>query len=196
MTPHPRLARSVRHAALAALLVGGSALLSGCGYSSGSSGSDAARPAKSSASRGYAWGNIYRQGIRTIAVPAFQTKSFSRGDEISLSQALVAQIESRTPYKVVPPERADTILEGMVVSVGVGTVSNDNYTAIPQEHLYTISVDFTWKDLRTGQILVERRNFDQSGTYYPTLGEGRFTGRQSVSEALAASIVDELQGEW
>lgn len=165
------------------------ALCAGCaGYSSGSGGDGQ--------SSGYAWGSTFRKDIRSIAVPAFGTKSFSRGDEIALTQALVAQIESRTPYKIVPPERADTILEGLVVNVGRGTVSLDSETALPQESVYTISVDFTWKDLRTGQILVERRNFDQSTTYYPTLGEGRFLGRQSTAEALAASIVDELQGDW
>lgn len=145
---------------------------------------------------GYTHGSIFRSDIRTVAVPAFGTKSYSRGDEVTLSQALVTQIESRTPYKVVPIERADTVLEGIVVGTGVGTVSTDNSTALPQEHLYTISVDFTWKDLRTGQILVDRRNFEHSGTYYPTMGEGRFTGRQAAAEALAASIVDELQGDW
>ena len=147
-------------------------------------------------SRGYTHGSIFRSDVRTIAVPAFGTKSLARGDEIALSQALVTQIESRTPYKVVPIERADTVLEGMVVGTGVGTVSADNFTALPQEHLYTISVDFTWKDLRTGQIIVERRNFEQSSAYYPTMGEGRFAGRTAAADALAASIVDELQGEW
>jgi hypothetical protein len=145
---------------------------------------------------GYTHGSIFRSDVRTVAVPAFGTKSFSRGDEIALTQALVTQIEARTPYKVVPLERADTVLEGMVIGTGVGTVSADNYTALPQEHLYTISVDFTWKDLRTGQIIVERRNFDQSSAYYPTMGEGRFVGRTAAAEALAASIVDELQGDW
>lgn len=155
--------------------------LTGCSYSQGD---------------GYTWGTTFRKDIRTVAIPAFGTKSFARGDEIALTQAIIAQIESRTPYKVVPQERADTVLEGLVVSVGTGTVSIDQYTALPQESLYTISVDFTWKDLRTGQILVERRNFEQSTTYYPTLGEGRTNGRLATADALAASIVDELQGEW
>lgn len=165
-----------------------SAVLVGCqGYQSGS---------QAGGHNGYVWGSTFRKDIKTVAVPAFGTKSFSRGDEVALTQALIAQIESRTPYKVVPADRADTILEGLVVSVGTGTVSVDNKTALPQESLYTISVDFTWKDLRSGQILVERRNFDQSTTYYPTLGEGRFMGRQTAAEALAGSIVDELQGDW
>ena len=62
---------------------------------------------------GYTWGSTFRPSIRTVAVPAFQTKSFSRGDEVKLTQALVAQIESRTPYKVVPAERAVKIPESV-----------------------------------------------------------------------------------
>jgi Lipopolysaccharide-assembly len=158
--------------------------LAGCAYTQNDS------------SSAYTWGSIHRKDVRTVAIPAFGTKAFSRGDELAVTQALIAQIESRTPYKVVPQDRADTVLEGMVVSVGRGTVSIDQFTALPQEALYTISVDFTWKDLRSGQILVERRNFEQSNTYYPTLGDGRFVGQQTTAEALAASIVDELQGDW
>ena len=145
---------------------------------------------------GYTWGSTFRPGVRSVAVPVFQTKSFSRGDEVALSQALVSQIESRTPYKVVPAERADTILEGTVVNVSLGTVSVDEQTALPQEQTYTIAVDFTWKDMRSGQILVERRNFEQTSTYYPTLGDGRFVGRQSSAEGLAASIVDQMVTDW
>ena len=59
-----------------------------------------------------------------------------------------------------------------------------------------IRVNFTWKDLRDGRILAQRRRFDQSGTYYPTLGEGRFVGEQQNVERLAIAIVQELQSDW
>ncbi|MCS7032800.1 MAG: hypothetical protein NZ561_02265, partial [Phycisphaerae bacterium] len=68
--------------------------------------------------------------------------------------------------------------------------------AIPQEQLYKITVNFVWKDLRTGKILVERRNFEQTATFYPTLGEGRFVGSQQAAEQLARGIVQELQADW
>lgn len=152
----------------------------GCGYSQG----------------GYRSGSTFREGVRTVAVPAFGTRSFQRDDEVMLTQAIVAQIESRTPYKVVPRERADTILEGVVVSAGSGTVNVSPFNALPQEATYTMSVDFTWRDLRTGQILVTRKNFDQTSTYYPSLGDGRSAGKQQAAEGLAASIVNEMQGEW
>jgi hypothetical protein len=158
-----------------------SALLAGCGYTSG---------------EGYRWGELYRSDINTVAVPIFQSRAFSRGDEVVLSQALVNQIESRTPYKVVDASRADTIIEGQIVSVAQGAVSSDTHTSIPQEQLYVVAVDFTWKDLRTGKIIVQRRNFEQSAAFYPTLGEGRLAGRQLNMEQLAAAIVDEMQTDF
>ena len=144
----------------------------------------------------YQWRSLYREDVRTVAVPIFATRSFHRGVEISLTNALTRQIEAQSPYKVVPRERADTVLEGEVVNVGIDTVSLDPETAIPQEQLYVVTVNFTWKDLRSGRVLVERRNFQQTTPYYPTLGEGRFVGSQQAVERLALGIVQELQADW
>src|SRR5262249_43812202 len=119
-----------------------------------------------------------------------------RGVEFQLTQALVTQLEAHSPYKVVPKERADTILEGEVTSVKLETISQDAQLAIPQEQLYVLSVNFTWKDLRTGRILVERRNFPQTPTFYPTLGENQFVGSQNAAEKLALGIVQEMQADW
>ena len=145
---------------------------------------------------GYHWQSVYRDDIHTVAVPIFKSNVFQRGIEFSLSKALVSQIEANTPYKVVPRERADTILEGEIVEVSVHTLSSDRNAGIPQEQLLDVRVNFTWKDLRTGQILVERRNMEQTATYYPTLGEGRFVGTQEATERLALAIVQELQSDW
>ena len=116
--------------------------------------------------------------------------------EFQLSRALVQQIDAESPYKVVPKERADTILDGQINEIRLQNVSTDSNLAIPQEQLYVITVDFTWKDLRTGRILVERRNFQQTNTFYPTLGEGEYVGSQQTSEKLASGIVQELQADW
>ena len=59
-----------------------------------------------------------------------------------------------------------------------------------------VTVNFIWKDLRTGRILVERRGFEQTASYFPTLGEGRATGTQDATEKLALAIVQEMQTDW
>lgn len=162
------------------------ASLWGCGYS---------RPGSDPVG-GYQWRSLYREDVKTVAIPIFATKDFHRGVEISLSKAIVNQLEAHSPYKVVPRDRADTLLEGEVVSVKLDTLSLDSNTAIPQEQLYVLTVNFTWKDMRSGRILVERRNFQQTATFYPTLGEGQFVGSQQAIERMALGIVDELQADW
>lgn len=144
----------------------------------------------------YAWRSLYREDIQTVAVPIFTTKSFSRGVEVGLTRAVIQQIELRTPYKVVSRDRAQTILEGEIEAVDVETVSSSSRTLLPQEQMMTLRVNFVWKDIRTGRVLVERRSFTQSATYYPTLGEGRFVGMQTATERLAVAIVQQLEADW
>jgi hypothetical protein len=147
-------------------------------------------------SGGYQWRSLYREDVKTVAVPIFANKDYVQGVEFALTKAIINQIEAHTPYKVVPRERADTILEGEITSVKRDVISEDTHTAIPQEELYIVTVDFTWKDMRSGRMLVERRNFEQTSTYYPTLGEGRFVGQQQSVEKLATGIVEQLQADW
>ena len=145
---------------------------------------------------GYLWHSLYRQDVRTVALPIFTNKSFTRGIEFALTKAIGNYLESSTPYKIVSREHADTILEGEIIEVVGAVISTDNRTALPQEEMITTRVNFVWKDLRSGKILRQRKNFDQSTMYYPTLGEGAYVGKQSNVERLAVGIVQELQADW
>src|SRR5437762_13407271 len=174
--------RAARAAGILILLAG----LSGCGYTQSG---DANAPAVG----GYQWHSLYREDVKSVAVPIFVNRTFYRGVEFALSKAVINQMEQRTPYKIEPRERADTILEEDVQGVHFRTVSHGQSNALPQEQLYVVIVNFTWKDLRTGKILAQRRDFEQTAPYYPTLGEGQFVGQQENVERLALAIVDEMQ---
>lgn len=178
-----RLALTLLTAVLA-LAVGG------CGYNQSNDYSD-----KKSQGR-YQWRSLYRQDIRTVAVPIFTNKSFFRGTEFKLTKAVINDLEVMTPYKVVDRAQADTILEGEIVNVVGGMISADRHTALPQEEMVTITINFIWKDLRTGKILTQRKGFAQSAMYYPTLGESVAIGEQSGVEKLAAAVVQQLEAEW
>ncbi|HEX4055535.1 MAG TPA: LptE family protein [Tepidisphaeraceae bacterium] len=159
-------------------------LLAGCGYQS------------DNGDGGWHWGSVYRQDIHSVAVPIFTTKDFHQGVEYQLSDALAKKIEEFTPYKVEPRERADTVLEGEIVSVTPTNLTMNPFTDTPQEQQYSIIVDFTWKDLRTGKILVSRQAFEQTSTFFPYLGEGQYIASQSAVEGLALGIVNEMEGPW
>jgi len=163
--------------------------LAGCGYSHNG---DFDQPTKGA----YQWHSLYREDIQTVAVPIFTNREYKRGIEFGLTKALVNQIEAHTPYKVVPRERADTVLEGEVTQVQISTLSRRYIEAIPQEQMVILTINFTWKDLRTGQVLLDRRDFQQTAQYYPTLAEGDFQGNQQAIERLANAITQEMQAEW
>ena len=165
-------------------------LLCGCGYSQSGSLDE------SSVKTGYRWASLFREDVQTVAVPIFTSRDFRRGVEIRLSKAIVTQLEAHTPYRVAPRERADTILEGEIVRIDMSDLSRDVRANIPQEQLYVLTINFTWKDLRSGRILVERKNFQQTAPFYATLGEGEFVGAQQSVEKLALAIVQELQADW
>ena len=194
-----RACRAARGPAMLIVALVAALGLTGCGYghsaagprgSMGASGAPAKR-----ASKGYRWASLYRDDVRTVAVPIFHNRSFRRGVEFSLTKALVNHLEATTPYKVAPREYADTVLEGEILDVHLRTLTT-GVGSLPQEQIYIVRLNFTWKDLRTGKILVDRRRFEQSSTYFPTLGEGEFVGRQQNVERLALSIVQELQADW
>ena len=155
-----------------------------------------ANPAMSRIIRGISGDRFTGKMSAPVAVPIFKNKDYHRGVEFALSKAIVNQIEMRTPYKVVDREKADTVLEGEITDIEVHTISQDTSSAIPQEQLYDIKVNFTWKDQRSGLVLCNRTNFEQTTTFYPTLGEPEFEGSQSGVEKLALGIVQELQADW
>jgi hypothetical protein len=157
--------------------------LGGCGYSNGSS-------------DGYHWSSLYRQDVQTVHVPIFKNMTFNRGMEFALTKAVINKLEAETPYKVASADTADTVLEGEIGDIQMTYLSQDPKTALPQEKLMTVSINFLWKDLRNGKVLAQRRGFLQAVTYYPTLGEGQFVGSQDAVEKLAQGIVHELQADW
>ncbi|HSI35645.1 MAG: LPS assembly lipoprotein LptE [Phycisphaerae bacterium] len=162
--------------------------VTGCGYQT--VGSYDPKPT------GYRWASLYREDVRTVAVPVFTNRDFRRGVEIKLTEAVVKQIEAKTPYRVATKDKADTVLEADITSIDVPTLTRDVRTNLPQEQLYTINMNLRWKDLRTGKMLAERRNFQQTAPYYSTLGEGSAFGSQQAVERLALAIVQEMQADW
>ena len=164
-------------------------LTAGCGYQQNGQ-------VDASGKSSYKWSSLYREDINTVAVPIFANKDFRRGVEFNLSSAVVKQMEAHTPYRVAPTDRADTILEGEIVSIDLTTLSRDVRTNVPQQQLYLMTVNFRWKDLRSGRILMERRNFQQTAPFAGVLGEGEFIGAQTAIEKLALAIVEEMQADW
>lgn len=164
----------MRNAYLMLLAVAGFGLV-GCGYSS--------KPP-------------FHESVRTVAVPIFVNKTFRREFEFRLTEAIDKNIEYRTPYKIAARKDADTLLTGEIVKVEENVLTRRFGTNLPRENELTVVVNFTWKDLRSGRILVERKNFNRYATEIPQIGERVADAEQLAVERLATAIVDQMQSDW
>jgi len=147
---------------------------------------------------GYSSTSTWRSEFTTIAVPIFENHSWWRDVEFDLTDALIKEIEARTPYKVVPASRADTELSGHVRRVTLDQLSRSRFTGLGEEVMMTVTIDFEWRDVRRDRLLVGRREFTGNGLFVPSAptGERVETARSAAVQQLAQDIVDELQAEW
>lgn len=158
--------------------------LAGCGYSA-------------DRQQYFRMNNAKGQPIRTVAVDVFQSREFRRGLELQLTEAVVKRINAESPYRIAKKETADTLLTGTVKEVRQSTVARDFRTARPRETTQTLVIDFEWKDLRTGEILVKRPNYVQTIDYIRPLNEDFHHGSQRAVDRMAERIVEEMcSDDW
>ncbi len=102
---------------------------------------------------GYSTRPNYRTDIRTVRVKIFNNKTHRTGLEFELTSALVRAIEKTTPYKVVNGDcAADTELSGTITAFTKGILNINNVNE--QRDIETnLIVEFSWRDLRTGEYL-------------------------------------------
>jgi hypothetical protein len=148
--------------------------------------------------RGYVAASAFPADISSVAVPIFENETFHREVEFELADALVKEIERRTPYKVTAAARADSILVGTIRSVELRPLSRSRQTGLGEEVLLSVTVDFRWSDRRTDAVLAERRSFTAQGLFVPSRPsrEPIEVGSFSAAEQLARDIVDAMQSRW
>lgn len=149
-------------------------------------------------SRGYAFAEPYDSSVRTVGVPVFANQTFARGTELTLTDAIIKQIQQQTPWRVVSPERADTVIEGVITNAELGVLSNDPRTGLTQEQTYRLTIRFSWRDNRTGETRVARENFTATGVFAPARGAGERieVGQRDAIDELARDIVATMRSAW
>ena len=168
--------------------------------------------------KGWTTVSPYRPGIKTVAVPVWNRGAgeFRRDLEIRLTEAIKKRIQGEGAYQLAADrEHADTLLTGTLKSVKQHVMSFNPKQGTAREIQVTISVDFIWTDLRTGQVLVEKKDFHATAGYIPVpwttgsipppdgglagqapFGEDFFQGSEDALDRLALSIVQQMQQPW
>ncbi len=148
--------------------------------------------------QGYAAASIYPQNIRSVAIPIFENHTYERDLEFELTDALIKEIETHTPYKVTAPDRADSVILGQIRTVRKDQLSKSTLTGLSEEVIVSVTIDFQWRDLRTDDRLVERRSFSGHGLFVPSrpTSEPLELGQFAAVQQLARDIVAEMQSDW
>ena len=100
-------------------------------------------------------------GLNSVAIPTFVNQTYEPGIEIPLTQAFLKEFIQDRRVKVVDRREADSILEGVIKSFGIDSVSYDR-SGFAMEYQTNVVMDLTLKK-RTGEILwrekdlIERR---------------------------------------
>lgn len=147
---------------------------------------------------GYTHQPLFSDEVHSVAVPLFENRSFYRGLEREVTEALIKEIELRTPYKVAPAERADTVLRGTITAVDQSRMSRRRDGGLPLEEELQIRVNVEWQDLRSGRTLRERRGLTAVGRYVPAreIGETHEIAQYAASQRLARQIVGAMGEAW
>ena len=148
--------------------------------------------------RGYALASSYDERVGSVAVPMWGNDTFSYGMEAQLTEAIIKQVQSTTPWRVTSGDLADTTLTGTITRAELRPISTDRITGLGQEYAVRLTVDFSWVDNRSGEALVRRRDFSVAGSFVAAFGTGERleVGETASVQELAREVVEELRSGW
>lgn len=141
---------------------------------------------------GYQVGNrtLYRTDLKTIHVPMFQSNSLRLDLGEWLTEAVIKEIELRTPYKVVTNPLADSVLTGRIMWDSKRVLS-ETINDEPRNLIFNAAVHVTWID-NCGQILVQNV-INVGADFVPEAGQSITSAEQAVIRRLAAQIVSNME---
>ncbi len=130
-------------------------------------------------------------GITSIAIPTFVNQTFEPGIEVPLTQGFLREFIQDRRVKVVDRKEADSILEGVIKSFQIHSISYDR-SGIAQEYQTTVKLDLALRR-RNGEILWIQKDLTESRTYRvstsPLMTESnKASALQSLGRLMAESI--------
>lgn len=174
-----------RHWMLAICILCGTTLWSGCAaYRFGSA-------------------SMFQPGIRTVHVPVVRNDTFRHDLGVRLTEALVKEIERRTPYKVSQDPGADSTLSCRIVSEAK-RVLTETLTDDPRALDAAVTVRATWTS-RNGNLLMQNSvspsddlslGFSEDARFVPEAGQSIDSATQAAIENLAERIVSQMEVRW
>lgn len=147
---------------------------------------------------GYSFQSTYDDTITSVSVPMFGNRSYSYGLEQQLTEAIIAEIRRATPWRVVEGSASQATLSGVITRSELRKVTTGRSSGLVETQALVLTVDFDFRDARTGKTLTARRSFSAAESFVPAQGvnERLGTGEAAAVQSLAQAIVNELRSGW
>ena len=146
---------------------------------------------------GYTNKSLYPQDVKSIYVQMFDNRTFRRGLEFTLSDALAKRIESDTPYRIISDkDRTDSILDGQLVVIAESVLTQDREIGRPLEKEVVLTATVDWKNLRTGRMMINHRSISAAASYSEFLNQDFTYASTLAANKLAEKIVEVMQDNW
>ena len=146
---------------------------------------------------GYSNESLFPEKVGSVCLEMFDNRTFRRGVEFELSDALAKRIELETPYKIVSdPDRADTVISGQITSIGEFALSIERELGSVLEKEVQLQAVVNWKNLKTGQLLIDNKSIRASASYSEYQQQDFKYASTLAANNLARKIVELMEEKW
>jgi len=122
-------------------------------------------------------------GINSLAIPTFVNQTFEPGIEVPFTQAFLREFIQDRRVKVVGRDQADSVLEGVIKTFQIYSVSYDR-SGTALEYQTRVIIDLTLKG-KSGEVLWVERDLSDSRVY-------RTSANILISESNKAAAIQSL----
>ena len=97
--------------------------------------------------------------------------------------------------RLAPKDKADTLLTGQIANYEQVVLTEDENDRVKAIQVI-ITLNYEWRDLRTGQAIRKMDGFRRSAEATFALGETRDTAAAKVLADVAESLIEQLEEGW
>jgi hypothetical protein len=147
--------------------------------------------------------SLYAPDVQTVYVPMIESESFRRDLRERLTEAVVKEIELKTPFKVVGSPDADSILSVRILS-DTKRVTVENPNDDPRAIELNLLAEVAWVNRRREPLRLPNTMvlppkilpFNQTAALIPEGGQSIAVQQQQAIERLATQIVSTMEEQW
>lgn len=147
--------------------------------------------------------SLYAADVATVYVPMIESDSYRRDLGERLTEAIVKEIELKTPYKVVSTPDADSILTARLLTDTRKRLIQNGFSD-PRVSETDLRAEVNWVNRRRQplvpvQMIVipnELLAVNQTSNLIPEAGQSVATSQQQAIQRLAQQIVGTMEAPW